>query len=326
MKTELGNTVEFIVSPELQFWLMIKKNGTTELYDNGEYLSPPPHDKAAEFRQELALALNEAGIPTHKSHHETTQGKYELNIEHGPALKIADVMIQYKFIVKNLAARQGLILSFMPKPFTDRAGNGLHLHQNLSNNKENLFSDQTSKYFNLSELALSFIAGQLKHARALVALTNPSVNSYKRFHQVRGTEAPSYILWARYNRTALIRIPPCSLKSVRFEFRGADGSMNPYLGFAGLLVAGLDGVKKGLEPPEPVEENVHSLTAEEREKKGIGELPWNLGEALDELERDDVVRNALGGAYDRYLYLKRREWREYGRVVTTWEFEKYLDV
>lgn len=326
MKNELGDSVEFIISPELQFWLMLKENSGVKLYDEGRYFSPPPYDLATDFRQQLSIALSKAGIWTYKSHHETTEGKYELNIGHGSALEIADTMIQYKFIVKNIAAQQGLILSFMPKPFKDRAGNGMHFHQNLIEGDRNLFSAETSKYFGLSSIALNFIAGQLEHARALVALTNPSVNSYKRFHQVKGTEAPCYIFWSQYNRTALIRVPVCGRKNARFEFRGGDGSINPYIGFAGFLIAGLDGIRRKLKPPEPVEENIHSLTHEERNKREIGELPWNLGEALDELEKDDVVKAALGVAYERYISLKRQEWREYGRVVTRWEFDRYIDV
>lgn len=326
LKAQMGKGAEFIVSPELQFWVMRKEDGQLELYDEARYLSAPPNDKGSELRQEMAVALATAGILTDKSHHETTQGKYELNIDHGLALKIADTMYQYKFIVKNVGARHGLIVSFMPKPFGDRAGNGMHFHQNLVENGKNLFTDTNSKYFNLSEIALGFIAGQLKHSCALVSITNPTVNSYKRFHQLTGTEAPSYILWAQYNRTSLLRVPPSSAKAARFEFRGADGSMNPYLGFAAFLMAGLDGIKNKLIPPEPVEENVHTLTPQQRKGKQIGELPWNLAEALDELERDNVLKEGLGSAYERYMYLKRKEWRDYGRLVTSWEVERYLDV
>jgi len=326
LKTEMGEAAEFIVSPELQFWVMKEKDGQLQVYDDGRYFSAPPNDKATELRQEIAVALSEIGIPTDKSHHETTPGKYEVNIDHGTALKIADTMYQYKFIVKNIAAHRGLLISFMPKPFGDRAGNGMHFHQNLEEKGKNLFSDPNSRYFNLSDIGLNFIAGQLKHACSLVSITNPTVNSYKRFHQVKGTEAPSYILWAQYNRTSLIRVPPSSVKAARFEFRGGDGSMNPYLGFSSFLMAGLDGIKNKLMPPEPVEENVHTLTPEQRKEKQIGELPWNLAEALDELQKDEVMKEALGAAYDRYIYLKRKDWREYGRIVTSWELEKYLDV
>ena len=326
LKEEMGDKKEFIVSPELQFWVIEKKNSTWELLDEARYFSAPPNDRGAEFRQELAVALAEAGIPTDKSHHENTPGKLELNIDHGEALKVADTMIQYKFIVKNLAAQRGLTISFMPKPFNDRPGNGMHFHQNIAENGKNLFSDPNSKYFNLSNMALSYIAGLLKHASALVAITNPTVHSYKRFHQLKGTEAPSYILWAQYNRTSLIRVPPSSAKAARFEFRGGDGSINPYLGFAAFLMAGLDGIKNKLTPPEPVEENVHTLSPELRKKKKIGDLPWNFAEALDELEKDEVMKRTLGPAFQRYLFLKRKDWREYGRVVTDWEFQKYLDV
>jgi len=326
LKSELGDGAEFIVAPELQFWILKHENGKLSPYDEAGYFSAPPNDKSAELRQEMAVALAKAGIVTEKSHHETTPGKYELNILHGPALKIADTMYQYKFIIKNIAAKYGLTVSFMPKPFGDRAGNGMHFHQNLADKGKNLFSDVNSKYFNLSDTALSFIAGQLKHSRGLVAVTNPTVNSYKRFHQIAGTEAPSYVLWAQYNRTALLRVPPSPAKAARFEFRGADGSMNPYLGFAAFLMSGLDGIRSGLRPPEPVEENVHKLTPQSRVEKQIGSLPWNLSEALDELESDAVLQEALGDAYERYLYLKRKQWTDYGRIVTDWELQMYLDV
>jgi len=326
LKAEVGDQTEFIVSPELQFWILKRENDEVKPFDEARYFSAPPQDKGTELRQEMAVALAKAGIPTEKSHHETTPGKYELNIAHGPAVKIADTMYQYKFVVKNIAARYGLTVSFMPKPFNDRAGNGMHFHQNLADRGKNLFSDANSKYFNLSDMALNFIAGQIKHSRALVAVTNPTVNSYKRFHQIAGTEAPSYVLWAQYNRTALFRVPPSPAKAARFEFRGADGSMNPYLGFAAFIMAGLDGIRNGLRPPEPVEENVHKLTPQSRVQKEIGELPWNLSEALDELERDPVLQEALGDAYERYVILKRRQWIDYGRVVTDWELDMYLDV
>jgi glutamine synthetase len=326
MKAQLGEDVEFLVAPELQFWLMKRENGKLCLFDDASYFSPPPNDKSTEIRQEMAMGLTKAGILTEKSHHETTEGKYEVNIDHGPALNIADTMLKYKFIIKNVAARHGLIVSFMPKPFGDKAGNGMHYHQNLTQKGKNLFSDAHSKYFNLSQMALNFIGGQLKHSKALVAITNPTVNSYKRFHQVKGTEAPSYILWAQYNRTSLMRVPPSSLKAARFEFRGGDGSMNPYLGFAAFLLVGLDGIKNKIRPPEPVEENVHTLSPSGRKEKQIGDLPWNLAEAIDELEKDSVVKEALGPACDRFVFLKRKEWQEYGRVVTDWELTKYLDV
>lgn len=326
LKSELGEGADFIVAPELQFWMLKREDGKLKPYDEAGYFSAPPNDKSAELRQEMAVALAKAGIVTEKSHHETTAGKYELNILHGPALQIADTMYHYKFIIKNIAARYGLIVSFMPKPFGDRAGNGMHFHQNIAEEGKNLFSDPKSKYFNLSALALSFIAGQLKHSRGLVAVTNPTVNSYKRFHQLTGTEAPSYVLWAQYNRTALLRVPPSPAKAARFEFRGGDGSMNPYLGFAAFLMTGLDGIRAGLQPPEPVEENVHKLSPQARLDKQIGTLPWNLAEALDELESDAVLREALGDAYERYVYLKRKQWTDYGRVVTDWELQMYLDV
>jgi glutamine synthetase len=326
MKDQLGEETDFMISPELQFWLMKMENGKLNLFDEANYFSPPPNDKATEIRQEMSIALAKAGISTEKSHHETTEGKYEINIDYGTALNIADTIFKYKFIIKNIAARHGLIVSFIPKPFSDRAGNGIHYHQNLIKEGKNIFSDPNSKYFNLSQIALNFIGGQLKHSKALVAVTNPTVNSYKRFHQTTGAEAPAYILWAQYNRTSLIRVPPSSIKAARFEFRGSDGSMNPYLGFAAFLLTGLDGIKNKIFPPEPVEENVHTLTSSQRREKQIGELPWNLGEAIDELEKDEVVREALGPAYDRFIFLKRKEWREYGRVVSNWELERYLDV
>jgi len=328
MKEHLGREADFFVSPELEFWLFRMVDGKLRLHDEGRYFSPPPFDRGYEVREEMALTLGKMGVKTVKSHHETSPGKHELNITHGTALKIADTMVMYKFVTKLLASQRDLIASFMPKPFLEQAGMGMHIHQNISNGKtgENLFYDSGSPD-GLSETAHFYIGGLLKHARALVAITNPTVNSYKRFHQARGLEAPSFVSWARYNRTVMVRIPPATPRAARVEYRASDASCNPYLTFAAMLMAGLDGMRRKVTPPDPVEENIYTLTREERGERGIADLPRNLNEALDELEKDGVMKDALGEVmHSKFTELKRAEWREYNTNVYDWERDKYLDV
>lgn len=228
--------------------------------------------------------------------------------------------------MKLLASKRGLIASFMPKPFHGQYGAGLHTHVSLidNKNKKNLFYDSSNNY-SLSKLAFNFIAGILKHARALTALTNPSVNSYKRL--VPGWEAPVYISWARYNRSVLVRIPPGIEMKTRLEYRPTDGSCNFYLAFAGILAAGLDGIKNNLKISEPIEEDIYKMSPEERERKGIEVLPENLGEALKEFSQDEYIKGILGKEFcEKYLELKTKEWKEFCVTVHEWEREKYLDV
>jgi len=249
-----------------------------------------------------------------------------LNLAYTNALKMADTIYLVKFLVKMIASRKGLVASFMPKPFHGGYGCGLHTHVSITDDEKvkNLFYDPKGRY-GMSKMALNFVAGILTHAKALAAITNPSVNSYKRL--VPGWEAPVYISWAKYNRSVLVRVPPGKGMSTRLEYRPTDGACNFYLAFAGILAAGLDGVKRKIEVPEPVEENIYEMSEEERLEKGIEVLPENLGDALVELSKDKCLQDAFGQAfYEKFIQLKAKEWKDYNATVHEWERKKYLDV
>jgi len=277
-------------------------------------------------RLEIVRNLRAVGLVVEKHHHEVPPGKYELNLQYANALRMADTVYLVKLVVKMTAARNGLVASFMPKPFHDGYGAGLHTHLSITNEKRktSLFYDSKGTY-GVSKTALYFIGGILAHARGLAALTNPSVNSYKRL--VPGWEAPVYLSWAKYNRSVLLRIPPGRGMSARVEYRPTDGSCNFYIAYAGILAAGLDGIRRRIEPPDPVEEDVYHMSVAERTKKGIGVLPGNLGEAIEELERDRYLRDSLGRAFcDLFVGSRAKEWREFNVTVHEWERAKYLDV
>jgi len=316
-----------MTSPEIEFWLFTRdESGTLRFHDDASYFSAPPKDRGYAIRMRIASMLMEMGIHPVKIHHEVPPGKHEIDFKFGPALHIADASIMYKFAVKSIAAKYGLVASFMPKPFYGQYGAGMHTHQSLMDVRErrNLFHGSSCQ--NLSEIALYFIGGLIKHAREIAAITNPTVNSYKRL--VPGWEAPVYITWARYNRSALIRVPMTTdPRKVRIEYRATDGSCNPYLAFAVMLMAGLDGVKNKLEPPPPVEENIYKMTQEERQRRGIETLPGSLGEALKEAENSTIIKETLGNkAYKKYMEEKYKEWFEFNVRVHEWERQKYIDV
>jgi glutamine synthetase len=319
----------------MEYFLFKKaENGEIKLLDEGGYLATPPADLGADLRLEIVNDLRNMGVLVEKHHHEVPPGKYELElglewgmgIGNSDALGMADILYLVKFIVKLMAARRELVASFMPKPFHDQYGAGLHTHATLMNAEktQNLFYSQGGTY-ELSKTGLSFIAGILAHAKALVALTNPSVNSYKRL--VPGWEAPVYIAWARYNRSALIRIPPGKEMKTRIEYRPTDGSCNFYVAFAGILASGLDGVKRKAVSPEPVEEDIYEMSEKERARKSIEVLPGNLGDALREFSKDAYLQDALGHEFcDKFVELKTKEWRDFNVTVHEWERKKYLDV
>jgi len=318
--------VKYNACSEIEFFLFKKTDCGIQLLDEGEYLATPPADLGAELRLEVTENLRNMGILVEKHHHEVPHGKYEFNLAYSDALTMADTTYLIKFLLKLTAAKRGLIASFMPKPFQGQYGCGLHTHVSLTEDRKakNLFYDP-KRSNGLSEIALNFIAGLLAHAKSLAALTNPSVNSYKRL--VPGWEAPVYISWAMYNRSVLVRIPPGRQMRTRLEYRPTDGSCNFYVAFAGILAAGLDGVKRKMELPEPVEEDIYEMDAKQREKRGIGLLPGNLGEALAELSKDKVLQDALGHAfYEKFVEIKTREWRDFNTTVHEWERKKYLDV
>jgi glutamine synthetase len=335
VKKSMGSSVECYASSEMEYFLFKRgDNNDIELLDEGRYLATPPADLGFDLRLEIVQNLRNMNVSVEKHHHEVPPGKYELELgleqEMGvggsDALKMADILYLVKFLVKLMAARRELIASFMPKPFHDQFGAGLHTHVTLLESKRdhNLFYDSEGRY-GLSEKALDFIGGILTHAEALTALTNPSVNSYKRL--VPGWEAPVYISWARYNRTTLVRIPPGRKMKTRLEYRPTDGSCNFYVAFAGILSAGLDGIERKIKPPEPVEENVYEMSEKERLRKGIRMLPGTLGDAMEELSKDSYLKKALGQMFcERYMRLKREEWRDFNVAVHDWERKKYLDV
>lgn len=335
VKKSLGASVKYYASSEMEYFLFKRdENGDVKLLDEGGYLATPPADLGADLRLEIVKNLRNMGVFIEKHHHEVPPGKYELElglelgIEVGDsdALRMVDTLYLVKFLTKLMAARRGLIASFMPKPFHGQYGAGLHTHATLLKDErtQNLFYDPDGSY-GLSKIGLNFMAGILAHAKALVAMTNPSVNSYKRL--VPGWEAPVYISWGRYNRSALIRVPPGKEMRTRLEYRPTDGSCNFYVAFAGILAAGLDGIRRKIEPPKPVEEDIYEMSKEERVKRGIEVLPENLGDALRELSKDKCIQDALGHAFcEKFLELKAKEWRDFNVTVHEWERKKYLDV
>jgi glutamine synthetase len=315
--------------PELEFYLFKPENGllTTNTHDTGGYFDLS-EDEGNYVRKDMVNALEAMGIKVETSHHEVGPGQHEIDFEYSDALSTADNAVTFKYTLKAVAAAHGLHATFMPKPVFGLAGNGMHTHQSLAalEGGKNLFGDMDDPY-NLTPLAKQFIAGQLAHARAIASITNPTVNSYKRL--VPGYEAPVYVSWARVNRSALIRIPkinPVKPQAARIELRCPDPSCNPYLAFAVMLRAGLEGIERNLPVPEPVEENLYHFDESERARRNITTLPGSLAEALDELEGDELIRETLGEhVYERFLEAKRQEWDEFRIRVTPWEVERYLD-
>ncbi len=317
--------------PELEFFLFRRTA-------DGE-IQPLPHDQAGYFdfstdlaqevRQDMVNALESFGIRVEAAHHEVAPGQHEIDFQYADGLRTADNAITFKFTLKAIAQLHGLYATFMPKPIFGINGSGMHTHQSLFSIAEerNAFADETNQY-GLSDLARSYMAGILAHARGMIAVLAPLVNSYKRL--VPGYEAPTYLTWGRTNRSALIRVPKASpgrsIEATRIEVRCPDPSSNTYLAFAAMLAAGLDGVEKGLTLEEPVEESLYAMDADRIRERGIRELPGTLGEAIDELERDEVIGEALGDhVLSHFIEAKRQEWDEYRTQVTTWEVERYLE-
>ena len=319
----------FNTGPELEFFLFKKNNGS---------LSPLPQDhagyfdlttdKAYEIRRDMTIALQNFGIIVEASHHEVAIGQHEIDFRYGDALKTADNATTLRFVLKAIAQQHELHATFMPKPIAGINGSGMHVHQSLFDIKtgKNLFYDEKDKYW-LSPLAYHFIAGQLHHARSMSAILSPTVNSYKRL--VPGYEAPVYVSWARVNRSALIRVPMYfsgKHQSTRVELRCPDPSANIYLAFAVMLKAGLDGIQQKMTPPDPIEEDVYHLDQTKRKAYNITTLPSSLREALDEMAKDPLVKEALGEhTYKRYIEAKKEEWESYSLQVTPWEIDRYLE-
>ena len=320
---EMGFTMN--VGPELEFFLFEKQNGgsATTPHDYGGYFDLGPVDLAEDVRREIVRALTQMGFTIEASHHEVARGQHEIDFVYDDALKNADKVVTFKYVTKTIAMQEGLRATFMPKPIYGASGTGMHANISLFRGLENAFFDPDTD-MNISDLARFFVGGLIEHACAITAIANPLINSYKRL--VSGYEAPVYITWSGPNRSSLIRIPAGRGLSTRLEFRSPDPTCNPYLTFAVILAAGLDGIKRGIDPGEPVDLNVYHLTALERESLDIKTLPANLKEALDYLEADKVIREALGEhVYENIMRLGLSEWEAYNTFVHPWEVERYIN-
>lgn len=320
---KLGYT--FNVGPECEFFLFdTDEHGrpTTQTSDEAGYFDLGPLDHGEGTRREICIALEAMGFEIEASHHEVAAGQHEIDFKYADALTAADNIMTFKLAVKTIAQRNGLHATFMPKPIFGMNGSGMHTNMSLFKDGKNIFFDENGER-KLSREAYSFIAGLLAHAKSLVAVTNPLVNSYKRL--VPGYEAPVYLAWSASNRSALIRIPAARGQSTRVELRCPDPSCNPYLALAVCLAAGLDGIERGLVPPEEVTENIFSMDARTRADNGIDNLPGTLFEALELMKRDPLMADTLGPhAYESFLAGKYHEWDTYRTQVTEWEIEQYM--
>jgi len=319
---DLGYT--FYVGPELEYFYFANAEGT-ELLDHGGYFDMTPLDAATDLRRETVLALEQLGIMVEASHHEVAPSQHEIDLRYTDALTMADSTMTYRLTVKEVAMKNGVHATFMPKPLADENGSGMHVHQSLFKGERNVFFDAADPYY-LSAMARSYIAGLLRHAREITLVTNEWVNSYKRL--VPGFEAPVYLSWARRNRSDLVRVPeykPGKENATRIEYRSPDPACNPYLAFAVMLAAGLEGIEKEYPCPDPVEENVYEMTEEDRQERGIAHLPGSLWEAIELAEGSDLLRRCLGDhLFDSLLSNKRIEWSDYRRQVTDYELKRYL--
>ncbi len=320
---DLGYTLN--AGPECEFFLFqVDNNGepTTITHDNAGYFDLGPVDLGENARRDMCLMLEEMGFQIETSHHEGAAGQHEIDFKYADALETADNIMTFKLVVKTVAHQHGLHASFMPKPIAGINGSGMHTNQSLSKAGENAFYDPEDKLA-LSEIAYSYIAGITKHIKAMTALTNPLINSYKRL--VPGYEAPVYIAWSAKNRSPLIRIPAARGDRTRIELRNPDPSCNPYLALAAMLAAGLDGIRNKLKPAPSVEANIFSIDDRERAKYGIDSLPRDLYEAIQELKHSELMRKVLGEhIFERYIEAKLLEWDEYRAQVHQWEVEQYL--
>jgi glutamine synthetase len=320
--SDMGYT--FFIGPELEYYYL-KNDRETEVLDHGTYFDQTTRDLAVDLRKDTVRALKRFGIGVEYSHHEVGPSQHEIDLRYCEALKMADNVMTYRLVVKEVAQLAGLYATFMPKPIYGQAGSGMHVHQSLFAGDTNAFYDPDGEY-HLSEMARSYVAGLLVHAREICAVTNQWVNSYKRL--VSGYEAPVYICWANRNRSALVRVPmykPGKEKATRIELRSPDPACNPYLAFAVMLAAGLEGIEKGYELPAPVTDNIYEMGDKERAKLGIGTLPEDLYEAIKCMEDSDMLRRALGDqVFEWFLVNKKAEWHSYRSRVTPFEIDEYL--
>jgi glutamine synthetase len=320
---DLGYT--FYVSPELEYFYF-KDSSHTEPLDRGGYFDQTA-DAASDLRRETVLTLEAMGIEVEYSHHEVAPSQHEIALRYCDALSMADNAMTYRLVVKEIALVNGVYATFMPKPVADQNGSGMHVHQSLFKGERNAFFDPEDPY-HLSAIARGYIAGLLHHSRAMTLVNNQWVNSYKRL--LPGFEAPVYLSWARRNRSDLIRIPeykPGREMHTRIEYRSPDPACNPYLAFAVMLAAGLDGIEKEIPLPPPVEENVFEMSAAERQARGIEMLPGSLIEAIEVAEKSDFLRSALGDhVFESLIENKRIEWERYRRHISDFELAEYLPI
>ena len=314
----------FFVGPELEFFYFKNEKGT-ETLDSGGYFDLTPLDVASDLRRETVTTLEQVGIKVEYSHHEVAPSQHEIDLRYDEGLRMADNAMTYRLVVKEVAMKNGVYATFMPKPIFGENGSGMHVHQSLFKDGENAMFDASDEY-NLSTVGKSYIAGLLKHARELTSIVAQTVNSYKRL--VPGYEAPVYVSWARRNRSALVRVPmykPGKPKATRAEFRCPDPACNPYLAFSVMLAAGLKGIQDGYELGDPVEEDIFEMTEAEREEHGITSLPGSLAEATDLTEKSELVREALGDhIFGKFIENKKIEWDRYRVHVSQYELDRYL--
>jgi len=320
---EMGYTMN--VGPELEFYLFhIDNEGkpTTITQDRAGYFDMAPVDLGENARRDMVLILEQMGFEIEASHHEVGGGQHEIDFKYSDALDVADKIVTFKFVVRTTAQRHGLHATFMAKPIYGIAGSGMHTNQSLMKNEENVFYNPTSPD-GLSQECMYYVGGLMEHIKAITAIANPNVNSYKRL--VSGFEAPVYIAWSGRNRSPLIRIPAKRGLSTRIELRSPDPSCNPYLSLAVCLKAGLDGIKNKITPPAQCNRNIYEMTAAEREELGIGSLPESLSQAILELKKDQVIKEALGEhVFNRFIEAKKIEWDRYRIQVHPWEIDEYL--
>jgi glutamine synthetase len=319
---DLGFT--FYVGPELEFFYFKDSKGT-ETLDSGGYFDMTTLDAATDLRRNTVITLEKMGIGIEYSHHEVAPSQHEIDMRYTDALTMADNVMTYRLVVKQIAMNVGVYASFMPKPVFGINGSGMHVHQSLFKGDRNAFFDAKGKYF-LSKLARSYVAGLLKYAPEITAVNNQWINSYKRL--VPGYEAPVYLSWAKRNRSDMIRVPeyrPGKEKATRIELRSPDPACNPYLCFSVMLAAGLKGIEDGLEPPDPIEENVYEMTEKQREARGIRTLPANLADAIALTEKSALVKEALGEhVFSAFIENKKIEWNQYRIHVSKYELDRYL--
>lgn len=314
--------------PEPEFFLLKRDEKTRkpilEIWDQGGYFDLLPLDFGEEARKDMVVALEKMGLQVEASHHEVAPSQHEIDFRYDDILSTADNVQTFKFVVRTVALFHNLHATFMPKPFYGINGSGMHTHISLFEGEENAFYDPDTPH-RLSNICLQFIAGVLKHSKSITAVTNPTVNSYKRL--VPGYEAPVNIAWSIGNRSALIRVPNIRGKATRIEYRSPDPTCNAYLAFALIIAAGLDGIENKLTPPPAVDENIFELESEQKLELNIEQLPKNLEEALEHMEKDPLVKEVLGKhIYEKFLEMKKRECFEFSTSVTDWEINRYLDI